>query len=217
LVRSILIGAIFFPFSFWVCASAFATPLTGKIVERGTRKPVIDANVYLVPDPGPTPEPRPLKATSDRKGDFSFESEPSFPFHFVVNVTGYKRLDLPPKGQAPFTLYLERVSYAPSAQVYETTIYGQNEKRDDKAKSLTSDQFLTMPGSNGDPIKAVQNLPGVNRTNAFSSQVVIEGSAPEDTQYTIDGHEVPNIFHFGGLSSVVTPEALDRVDYLYAV
>ncbi len=52
------------------------------------------------------------------------------------------------------------------------------------------------------------------RVQGFSSQVIIQGSAPEDTSYLMDDHEVPLIFHFGGLTSVITPEAIDQVDYL---
>jgi hypothetical protein len=73
-----------------------------------------------------------------------------------------------------------------------------------------------MPGAAGDPVKAVQNLPGIAHVSGFSSQVVIQGSAPQDTSYLFDDHEVPLIFHFGGLTSVVTPEAVSGVDYLAA-
>ncbi|MGZ3699940.1 MAG: TonB-dependent receptor plug domain-containing protein, partial [Bdellovibrionota bacterium] len=99
---------------------------------------------------------------------------------------------------------------------YETQIIAQTEKRDDKTRSLDQSEFMTVPGANGDPVKAVQNLPGVNRASAFSSQVIIEGSSPNDTRYNIDDQVVPIIFHFGGLSSVVIPEAVDHVDYLSA-
>jgi hypothetical protein len=122
--------------------------------------------------------------------------------------------DEQPAGAAPRprVFYIEKTSYL----TYETTVYGQAEKRDDKTRSLDQAQFATVPGANGDPVKAVQNLPGVNRAAAFSSQVIIEGSSPNDTRYNIDSQNVPIIFHFGGLSSVVMPEAIDHVDYLSA-
>ena len=136
---------------------------------------------------------------------------------WVISVSGYNRLELEDEQQAgamikPRVFYLEKKTYL----TYETTVYGETEKRDDKTKSLDQAQFATVPGANGDPVKAVQNLPGVNRPGAFSSQIIIEGSSPNDTRYNIDNQNIPIIFHFGGLSSVVMPEAVDHVDYLSA-
>lgn len=179
-------------------------PIEGQVLERGTRKPLADVNVFVLPHR--------LRATTDASGTFQIEI-PEGEFQWVVNLTGYKRLELPASSPTPrATLYLERESY----QVFETTIVGQEQKRDDQRRTLKREQFLQLPGSGGDPVKAVQNLPGVNRSSFGSSQVVIQGASPQDTRYTIDGIEVPLIFHFGGFSSVTFPESLDRVDTLSA-
>jgi hypothetical protein len=201
---SLLISGIFGSF-----ASADDVFLSGRLLEKGSQKPVADANVYVLPAK--------IKAVTDAEGKFRIEGVPEGEFEFLVNVTGYLRLEKKPEqwsGEPNFvrTLYLERDSY----QVYETTVYGKLDSGDDSAKSLKASVAQKLPGSNGDPIKAVQNMPGVSRAASFSSQVIIQGSAPQDTRYTIDGHEVPIIFHFGGFSSVVLPEALERVDYLSA-
>jgi hypothetical protein len=183
--------------------------LEGVLLEKGTKRPIPDANVFVLPAK--------VKATTDAQGRFRAEGVPEGEFTFVVNLTGYERIDQRDYQSADAasplrTLYLPKVSY----QVYETTVYGKQNKRDDSTRSLKASVATKLPGSNGDPIKAVQNLPGVSRASGFSSQVIIQGSSPQDTRYLIDGHEVPIIFHFGGFSSVVLPEALDRIDYLSA-
>jgi hypothetical protein len=186
--------------------------IEGLVQERGTRTPIVGVNVYLVPS-----NDQRVKAVTDSEGRFIIEGVPSGKMHWIINLSGYERLEkddlLDPQSPSRLkVLYLEKTSY----QIYETTITGKEDKRDDTAKTLTAAQFSKLPGSGGDPIRAVQNLPGVNRPAPFQSQVIIQGSAPRDTRYTVNGHEVPLIFHFGGLSSVVIPEALDRVDYLSA-
>ena len=183
--------------------------ITGTLFERGTKMPLPSVNVFVLPQK--------LKAVTDQDGKFTVENVPDGPFNWVVNLAGYKKLDKKDiaagaEAGKPRQLFLEKSSY----QVYETTIYGKAKNRDDSARTLNSAEFMTVPGARGDPIKAVQNLPGVARANGFSSQVVIEGSAPQDTRYWIDGHEVPIIFHFGGLTSVLIPESIDRVEYLAA-
>ena len=64
-------------------------------------------------------------------------------------------------------------------------------------------------------MRAAQNLPGVGNSGA-NAQIIVQGASPDDTGYVINGHRVPIIFHFGGLSSVVIPEAVERVDLLPA-
>lgn len=184
-------------------------PVDGVLMEKGTKVPLSGVNVYLLPHK--------FKAITDEAGGFHFDAVPYGPYQLVVNMAGYERLDRkleqhPPEGPTPsIRLYLERSDYL----VYETTVYGKDKKRDDTTRSIGQKEFR-QAGTGGDPIRAVQNLPGVNRAQSLGAQVIIQGSAPNQTRYLIDNHEVPIIFHFGGLSSVVMPEALERVDYLSA-
>ncbi len=187
----------------------FALTIQGRVLERGTKVPLKDVSVYLLPHK--------LKGITDDKGFFQVTDVPNGPFQFVINLPGYQKLEVDDEQNTEEDnnsriLYVERENYSS----FETVIVGIKKKKDSAQKSLTQAEFLTLPGANGDPVKAVQNLPGVNRVGGFSSQVVIQGSAAKDTRYNIDGHEIPLVFHFGGLSSVVMPEALDSVDYLSA-
>ncbi len=197
----------------FLVSSVFAGSIEGTLLEKGTKTPIPEANVFILS----SLNPEALKATTDSAGLFRFPEVPEGDFKFIVNLTGYEKLEEPDyymngELRPSRILYLPKVSY----QIYETTIYGKEQKRDDSTRSLKASFAAKLPGSNGDPIKAVQNLPGISRASGFSSQVIIQGASPQDTRYTIDGHEVPIIFHFGGFSSVVFPEALDRVDYLSA-
>jgi hypothetical protein len=185
--------------------------VSGQVREKGTKKILPGVNVYAF---SPPTNPVPSKAVTDAKGNFVMQV-PEGPVRWKIvlaNYNGFERSETLGANPSARSFFLEKKSYL----VYETTIFGQEEKRDDKTQSLTQEQFLTLPGSNGDPVKAVQNLPGVNRASSFSAQVIIEGSAPSDTLYNIDTQPVPQIFHFGGLDSVIMPEAVDRVDYLSA-
>lgn len=181
----------------------------GRLLEKGTQKPIKNANVFLLPSK--------LKATSDEKGFFEFAAVPAGEMEVVVNLPGYlkfERTDILNEQSQNLErkLFIEKESYS----AFETTVIGIKQKRDDSSKTMKQEQFLTVPGAGGDPVKAIQNLPGVNRVQGFSSQVVIQGSAPQDTKYNIDGHEIPLVFHFGGLTSVITPEAVEQVDYFSA-
>lgn len=195
----------------------------GVLFEKGTRIPLQDVNLFFLERSKEGTEISRLRAQTEIGGKFRFVSDsilnPESSYVILVNWSGYKRwervytaenfnennLDLK-------SIFLEKESYLN----FETTITGQKDRRDRSKKSLSVAEVLNTPGTGGDPVKAVQNLPGVNRVQSFSSQVVIQGSAPEDTAYGADGHRIPLVFHFGGLSSVIIPEALEEVEYLSA-
>lgn len=201
--------SLFFVFAIIHGGEVFAANLTGQLFEKGTKKALAGVNIFVLPQK--------LKAVSEANGSFRVENLAVGPYELIVNSSGYLKLQKEgqisePDSNERVNLYLEKVSYT----AFETTILGAKQKKDDAQKSMTREQFLAVPGAGGDPVKAVQNLPGVNRVGGFSSQVVIQGSAPKDTSYGVDGHEIPLVFHFGGLSSVIMPEALDSVDYYSA-
>lgn len=200
---------IFFIVSFFSTTLALAGPIEGVLLERGTRKPLANVNIFILPST--------QKTTTAEDGSFKFETVPEGVFQWIVNLTGYEKLEqnfevTPENAHDRVKLYLEKSSY----QVYETTIVDKAQKRDAGTKTIRAKQSAGTPGSGGDAIKGVQNMPGVNRPFSFQSQVVIQGSGPQDTRYQVDGHEVPLIFHFGGLNSVLWSEALDRIDFLSA-
>jgi len=179
--------------------------IIGVLKEKGTKKRLSGVSVFILPEK--------LKTVTNSKGEFVFDSVGKGQISIVVNVPGYQKLEEPItlKTNIEVRFYLEKNSY----QSYETTITDKARGNDVVVRSLKREEFLTLPGANGDPVKAVQNLPGVARTG-FSSNIIIQGSAPQDTSYLLDDLSVPLVFHFGGLTSVVMPEAIDSVDYLSA-
>jgi hypothetical protein len=191
--------------SFLAFAQEFVS-LRGYLLERGTRKPLKDVSVFILPHK--------LKAVSSEDGLFQFTNVPTGECEFIVNFTGYKKSALKRdcSNVDNLKIYLEKNFYT----TFETTVTGQVKKRDDQAQSLTQEEFLKAPGSfGGDPVRAAQNLPGVAATPG-GAQIIVQGASPDDTGYVINGHRVPIVFHFGGLSSVIIPEAVERVDLLPA-
>jgi TonB family protein len=102
---------------------------------------------------------------------------------------------------------------APDEDVEEVTVKGQRPPREVTKRTLTKDEIGHIPGTNGDALRSLQNLPGVARPPPFSGLLIVRGSAPEDTNIYVDGTNVPIVYHFGGLSSVVPTEVLEKIDF----
>lgn len=203
-------NGILFILSLYLIHSTEAKEVGGILLEKGTKKPIEGASLFL--------KSSRLKSITDEKGVFKFSNLPdSLTFdQLIITAFGYLKEEqlLQLSENAIYTLQKE--SYFDEENTYVTTITDKELKRDDSKKTISAKKAVSLPGSGGDVLRGVQNLPGIARDVGLSSRIIIQGSSPQDTKYRIDGHEVPIIFHFGGLSSIIQSEALDHIDYLSA-
>ena len=77
---------------------------------------------------------------------------------------------------------------------------------------VTAEEGRRVAGTQGDVLKVVQNLPGVSRPPLASGQLVVWGSAPNETRVMIDGVEIPALYHGSGLRSVVSSDLVSSID-----
>ncbi len=180
--------------------------LEGTLLERGTRRPVAGAEVAL-------PELH-LSVTSDAKGAFSFRDVPEGKHPVRVVVAGFEKFDAVEtvkKGKATrVTYYLLPSFFSP----YQTVVQADREKKEVTEYSLSLEEVERIPGTYGDALKVVQNLPGVARAPFNGGLIAIRGTSPQDSGIFLDGERLPILFHFGGLTAVYNSELLQSVDYL---
>ena len=96
----------------------------------------------------------------------------------------------------------------------EIEIVGQRLQPEVTERVLSVEQIQYLPGTGGDVVKAVQNLPGVNRAPLGVGQILIRGTAPEDSAAYLDGMPLPIVFHFAGLNTVINGDSLEEVAFL---
>ena len=92
-------------------------------------------------------------------------------------------------------------------------VEGERPPREPTQRTVTAEEIRKIPGTNGDALRAIGNMPGVARVGAFDGLLIVRGSSPRDTQVFVDGTSIPLVYHFGGLSSVVPSEMLERIDF----
>jgi hypothetical protein len=96
---------------------------------------------------------------------------------------------------------------------YEAVVVGAREEKEVSHVAISSGEIRRVPGVSGDAVKVIQNLPGVARSPALSGQLVIRGGNPRDTRVYVDGQEVPQVFHFGGITSIYSSELVKDVEF----
>lgn len=77
---------------------------------------------------------------------------------------------------------------------------------------IAADQGRKVPGTQGDVLKVVENMPGVARSAAGSGQLVVWGAAPQDTRIYVDGVRIPVLYHTSGLRSVVAGDLVRAIE-----
>ena len=208
----------------------------GVLIESGTRKPVADAMIVLtfqdttadttLPIPfslylkkigaieGQSLEEQKIVAMTDSTGKFTFYSLPACSVQVNVVVPGYeafKTTELVSRKEAiSAKYYVKRYSYSE----YEIVVYGKVEEKEVSKRQLTVQEIKLIPGLGGDAVKVVQAMPGVARASFGSGEVVVRGAPTWDSQYYLDGVEIPVLYHFGGLKSSYNSDALQGVDFL---
>jgi TonB family protein len=96
---------------------------------------------------------------------------------------------------------------------YEAVVRGARAPNEVTVRELAAAQIQTVAGTQGDTLKVVQNLPGVARSPFGIGLLVVRGSDPNDTVVMLDGIPVPMLFHFGGLTSVVSSDVIEGLEF----
>lgn len=180
--------------------------IAGRVHEKGSPDPVMEATAQLIDATG--------YAESDEGGRFLLPA-PAGAQAVIIRAPGFapliKAVQVPPGGTVSFDAALERRE----VKADEVVVRGRREAPEASVSRVTRDEIRRIPGSAGDALRAVQNLPGVAMVNDFLGQMAVRGGGPQDNLYLIDHVPWPVPFHFGGIVSTVNSGLLDEVD-LYA-
>jgi len=80
-------------------------------------------------------------------------------------------------------------------------------------RTITREELTRVPGTRGDALRTVELLPGVGRPAFGGGNLIVRGSAPQDSQVFFESAPVPLLYHFGGLTSFINSRLLDRIDF----
>jgi hypothetical protein len=186
----------------------------GTIKEAGTRKVVGFASISV--SISTTSTTTRTSTEADERGRFAVRGLPAGKHVITVRAPLFERYDTKEEiheGEALEVLYyLTRAKRSP----YEVVVHGEVEKKEVARRTLHFEDVERLPGTQGDAIRVIQNLPGVARTPFGLGLLVVRGAPPQDTGVFMDGWRLPILFHFGGiggLTAVVNARMLEAIDF----
>jgi hypothetical protein len=111
-----------------------------------------------------------------------------------------------PYGPAPAT-------EAPKPALPATEILVRGERVEpSRTATLSRAEVRQIPGTFGDPFRAIEIMPGVTPIVSGLPFFFVRGAPPGNVGYYLDGIRVPLLFHVGVGPSVIHPGLIDRVD-----
>jgi len=192
--------------------AAPAVSVEGIVREAGVRTPIGDGTVEAARGDDVR------RTTTDAQGAFAFAgldpgqwtisfAAPGFDLEKVeVEVVEGKvaQVKLTPVQSKPWEAEADE----------ELVVVGRRERPEITERVLSYEEIRYLPGTGGDIVKVVQNLPGVARPPFSIGQLLIRGTAPEDSAYYLDGALVPSVFHFSGFSTVLANDLVREVSLM---
>jgi TonB family protein len=184
--------------------------LVGRVMDRGTGQPLTGVTVRL--DDG-------TEVTTDETGRFE-----------LMDVApGDRTLTLSGEGLTPVAAQEALEAGRRIEVIYELDFRQEEDDDDDDvdfefvvtapriqrqivSTEVVAAQGKRIPGTQGDVLKVVENLPGVARAAAGSAALVVWGAAPEDTRVYVDGMRIPRLYHDGGYRSVMHSDNVRSVE-----
>lgn len=179
----------------------------GTILERFQKKPLADVLVSL-DDLGSS-------TRTDAEGHFQFIDVPSGAHR--VRLSGEKLVEVTTdetieKDQRKTVKY--RIEEKQEGVDIEVTVRAARLKKESVQTAIRTEEARRVPGTQGDTLKVVQNLPGVARSSFGSGALIVWGSSPRETRVVVDGVEIPNLYHVGGFRSVVSSDLVKGIELL---
>lgn len=195
-----------------VAEVATTAVLTGVLRDAATTAPIAGATVTIDAETTAT------SVTTDADGRFRFEGVA--PGAHVVTVSGptipmLQTEETLAAGETVDTIYdVTTIPLGPDGtrdSDLEILVFAPRLQRQAIVTEVAADEARRVPGTSGEVVQVVNNLPGVGRSAVGSGAFVVWGASSEDTGVYVDGVRVPRLYHDGGLRSVTGSEFVRSV------
>jgi TonB family protein len=195
---------------------------SGEIIDASSgkkRRPIANAHVRVSrteeDETGKKTDVVVAETTTEEDGYFEFEALPAGTYVITVSGPGIatvkteetiepkKGLEVkykvePDQGDSGDSITIEVI--APRIQKEATTV------------AIKTEEARRVPGTGGEALRVVQNLPGVGRAAFGSGALVVWGAAPQDTRVYLDGVRIPQLYHTGGFRATVNSDLVRAID-----
>jgi TonB family protein len=180
--------------------------LSGTILEKGTRRELSGIKVKILGQN--------LETFTDQNGKFLIDLvEPGKVKIEISDQAFYGIEDFETVEASKETNVLYYIEAKVGGDANSITVVGRKVRKEVAKRTLTVDEIRRLPGTQGDAIKVIQNLPGVARTPFGGAGLIVRGNNPRNSGIALNRHFIPVAFHFGGIRSIFPSELLENLSF----
>ena len=177
----------------------------GVVIDRFTKAPSRGVKVKIL-DAG-------VETSTDQDGAFAFTDLPAGK-HLVElasrELVTIKTEEVITRGKKKSVKYMVEAKEDDVDE--EAVVRAPRIKKEVVETRVRTEEAKRVPGTQGDTLKVVQNLPGVGRSAFGSGALIVWGAAPQDTRVNVDGVEIPVLYHVGGMRSTINSDLVRSID-----
>jgi len=185
--------------------------INGVLRDADTGEPILYANVSL--------KQTGIGAATDNSGYYIITNIPPGNYTLQIMVIGYERTE---QNISVVGGLEERLDFEISPTFIEgeeVVVTGERQRFEKEievsAVNLSMRDVKTMPAFvEADIFRTLQLLPGVQSSSDFSSALVVRGGSPDENLIMLDGIEIYNPFHLGGVFSTFNADAIADAEFL---
>ena len=190
---------------------SFAGTIHGFVREKGTREPVIAANVWI--------RDTSIGTATNLKGYYVLPNLQPGRYELVISFIGNKTLVQEFAVGLTDDLEMNIHMEAEAIMTEGTEIVADREKRELDIKpgqvSVQAQDLRTIPSiAEADLFRSLQMLPGVATLSDFSAGLYVRGGSPDQNLILLDGIDVYNPNHMFGFFSTFNTDAIKSVEML---
>lgn len=186
--------------------------LEGRLLGQEDADPIVGAEVVLTsPDASVA-----RRALTGADGRFRFDELPAGAYELRITTDEYGALEQAEEvaeGEATEVLYRMRITSGEEEITFGATAVIDPPPREVTRRTIRREELTRIPGTRGDALRAIELLPGIARPAFGSGDLIVRGSAPQDSEVFLDGIPVPLLYHFGGLTSFMNSRLIERIDF----
>ena len=185
--------------------------ISGYLRDAATGEPLQYANVVLIDTD--------LGSATNVHGFYVIVGIPPGDYTLKVMMLGYESLErevsLAPGGDLRLDAELS-VEALVAEQIVVTADRVRFEEMVEASRvNLTLREIKTTPAFvEADLFRTLQLMPGVQSASDFSSALVVRGGSPDENLILLDGIEVYNPYHLGGIFSTFNADALANAEFM---
>jgi hypothetical protein len=182
--------------------------IKGRVVDKQSQMALPGVNVVLSGSS--------LGTTTDADGYFSLESVPLQRITINFSFIGYQPTTLQNIELTSAKELVLNVAMLESTQQLDEVIVKansggervNNERANVSARAFSIEESMRFAGSVQDVSRMASNFAGVQRTNDANNDIVIRGNSPVGLIWRLEGLDIPNPNHFGGLGATGGPVSM---------